>query len=78
VSSHALLRRFVFDRFLARVFHDPNSPWVLKGGTAVLARVHDARTTKDVDLFHQLNNLDAALEALRIGTPSESTSSPGP
>jgi hypothetical protein len=54
VSSHALLRRFVFDRFLARVFHDPSSPWVLKGGTAVLARVHDARTTKDVDLFHQL------------------------
>jgi hypothetical protein len=65
VPSHALLRRFVFDRFLARVFHEPNSPWVLKGGTAVLARVHDARTTKDVDLFHQANSLDAALEALR-------------
>jgi Nucleotidyl transferase AbiEii toxin, Type IV TA system len=64
-SSHALLRRFVFDRFLARVFQEPNSPWVLKGGTAVLARVHDARTTKDVDLFHQANSLDAALEALR-------------
>lgn len=68
VSSHALLRRFVFDRFLARVFHDPSSPWVLKGGTAVLARVHDARTTKDVDLFHELNSLDAALEALRVAT----------
>ena len=68
VSSHALLRRFVFDRFLARVFHDPSSPWVLEGGTAVLARVHDARTTKDVDLFHQLNSLDAALEALRVAT----------
>jgi hypothetical protein len=65
VPSHALLRRFVFDRFLARVFHEPNGPWVLKGGTAVLARVHDARTTKDVDLFHQANSLDAALEALR-------------
>jgi hypothetical protein len=68
VSSNALLRRFVFDRFLARVFHDPSSPWVLKGGTAVLARVHDARTTKDVDLFHELNSLDAALEALRAAT----------
>ncbi|RYV51910.1 nucleotidyl transferase AbiEii/AbiGii toxin family protein [Pengzhenrongella frigida] len=68
VPSHALLRRFVFDRFLARVFHDPNSPWVLKGGTAVLARVHDARTTKDVDLLHQLNSLDAALVALRLAT----------
>ena len=68
VSSHALLRRLVFDRFLARVFHDPSAPWVLKGGTAVLARVHDARTTKDVDLLHTLNNLDAALEALRLAT----------
>jgi Nucleotidyl transferase AbiEii toxin, Type IV TA system len=65
VPSHALLRRFVFDRFLARVFDDPNGPWVLKGGTAVLARVHDARTTKDVDLFHETSNLDAALEDLR-------------
>ena len=65
VSSHALLRRFVFDRFLARVFDDPNGPWVLKGGTAVLARVHDARTTKDVDLFHQTSHLEAALEDLR-------------
>jgi len=65
VSSNALLCRFVFDRFLARVFHEPNSPWVLKGGTAILARVHDARTTKDVDLFHQANSLDAALGALR-------------
>jgi hypothetical protein len=65
VPSHALLRRFVFDRFLARVFHEPNSPWVLKGGTAVLARVRDARTTKDVDLYHQTSSLDAALEDLR-------------
>jgi Nucleotidyl transferase AbiEii toxin, Type IV TA system len=65
VSSHSLLRRFVFDRFLARVFHEPNSPWVLKGGTAVLARAHDARSTKDVDLFHETSSLDAALEDLR-------------
>jgi hypothetical protein len=78
VSSHALLRRFVFDRFLARVFHEPNSPWVLKGGTAVLARVHDARTTKDVDLFHQANSLDAALEALRAAiTECASTTTSG-
>ena len=38
---------------------------VREGGTAVLARVHDARTTKDVDLFHQANSRAAALEALR-------------
>jgi len=64
VDAGALIRRFVLGRFLARVFHDPAAPWVLKGGTAVLARVHDARTTKDVDLLHQLGDLDAAVEAL--------------
>lgn len=64
VDTSAVIRRFVFGRFLARVFHDPSAPWVLKGGTAVLARVHDARTTKDVDLLHQLGDLNAAVEAL--------------
>ncbi|MBD3778436.1 MAG: nucleotidyl transferase AbiEii/AbiGii toxin family protein [Micrococcales bacterium] len=63
-DSGAVVRRFVFERFLARVFHDPSAPWVLKGGTAVLARVHDARTTKDVDLLRQLSDLDGAVEAL--------------
>lgn len=61
----AVIRRFVFQRFLARVFHEPDAPWVLKGGTAVLARVHGARTTKDVDLLRQLGDLDAAVAALR-------------
>lgn len=61
-----LMRRFVFDRFLARVFANPKSPWVLKGGNAVLVRVHDARTTKDVDLLHQLAEIDAAVDALRL------------
>ena len=61
----ALVRRFVYERFLARVFHDSDSPWVLKGGTAVLARVNDARTTKDVDLLAELDNLDIALGRLR-------------
>lgn len=64
VDGGALIRRFLFGRFLARVFHDPTAPWVLKGGTAMLARVHDARTTKDVDLLHQLGDLDAAVKAL--------------
>jgi hypothetical protein len=59
------MRRFVYDRFLARVFADPSSPWVLKGGTAVLARVNDARHSKDVDLLRSLGDIDDALEALR-------------
>ena len=58
--------------FLARVFHAPDAPWVLKGGTAVLeggtavlARVADARTTKDVDLLGDLDDIDVALGRLR-------------
>lgn len=64
-DTGALVRQFVFGRFLARVFHDHTVPWVLKGGTAVLARVSDARTTKDVDLLLELGSLDAAVQALR-------------
>ena len=66
-----LLRRFVYGRFLARVFHDPDAQWVLKGGTAVLARVNDARTTKDVDLLHELQDIDAALELLRTAIATD-------
>ncbi|UNX54629.1 nucleotidyl transferase AbiEii/AbiGii toxin family protein [Georgenia sp. TF02-10] len=43
----------------------PAPPWVLKGRTAVLARVNDARHSKDVDLLSSLGDIDAALEVLR-------------
>ena len=65
VTPGSLVRRFVVDRFLARVFFHPENGWVLKGGNAVLTRVHDARTTKDIDLLAELGDLDAALESLR-------------
>ncbi|GEA87422.1 nucleotidyl transferase AbiEii/AbiGii toxin family protein [Cellulomonas cellasea] len=66
VDGAALVRRFVFGRFLARVFHTtPPARGCFKGGTAMLARVHDARTTNDVDLLHELADLDAAVQALR-------------
>lgn len=65
VAAGALLRRFVVDRFLARIFALPGDEWVLKGGNAVLTRVHDARTTKDIDLLADLGDLDAAVERLR-------------
>lgn len=61
----AVLREFVFSRFLARVFHDPGEPWVLKGGQAILSRVHDARTSKDIDLLRRTDDIQAALAALR-------------
>lgn len=65
VTADALLRRFVVDRFLARVFALPDDEWVLKGGNAILTRVHNARTTKDIDLLAELADLDAAVARLR-------------
>lgn len=64
-AARTLVRRFVVDRFLARVFAFPGDEWVLKGGNAVLTRVHDARTTKDIDLLNELADLSAAVTKLR-------------
>jgi len=65
------LRQFVNDRFLARVFHPPDAPWVLKGGTVVLARGR-RRTTMDVDLLGELDDIDVPWGA--CGPQSRSTS----
>lgn len=55
-----------FHRFLSRVFsEEDDSNWILKGGTAMLARVASARTTVDVDLFRRGRSLDDALNDLR-------------
>ncbi|MGB3911727.1 MAG: nucleotidyl transferase AbiEii/AbiGii toxin family protein [Pseudolysinimonas sp.] len=59
----AALREFVHDRFLCRVFA-LKEPWVLKGGTAMLARVADARHTKDVDLWNETRDMDLALASI--------------
>jgi hypothetical protein len=43
--------KFVIERLLARLFHAPDAPWLLKGGFAMDLRYRPrARTTKDVDL----------------------------
>jgi len=63
-----LRRQAAFDRLLCRLFHDPNAPWVLKGGYAMELRIRAARTTRDVDLA--IRNLptkkwdDAAIRSL--------------
>ncbi|MBA2324515.1 MAG: nucleotidyl transferase AbiEii/AbiGii toxin family protein [Pseudonocardiales bacterium] len=43
---------FALQRFLARVFADADSPWVLKGGTSLLVRLAGARHSRDLDLLH--------------------------
>jgi len=45
-----LRRQVSFDRLLARLFSETNTPWLLKGGYAMELRLRKARTTKDVDL----------------------------
>lgn len=42
-------RQALRDRFLCRVFADPGERFVLKGGSGMLARVPNARTTRDAD-----------------------------
>jgi Nucleotidyl transferase AbiEii toxin, Type IV TA system len=62
-----LRRQIAFDRFLARVFSSPNSPWVLKGGYAMQLRFEHARATRDVDLsmkeFKALSSDEAGVDS---------------
>ena len=44
VDAQGLQRRLVYSRFLARVFANPDSPWVLKGGTVALMQVPAGRS----------------------------------
>lgn len=50
-SLGRLRRQVAFERFLARLFHEAPSPWLLKGGYALELRLGDtARSTRDLDL----------------------------
>lgn len=48
-DSGARFRQALRDRFLCRVFKDGNRKFVLKGGSSMLARIPDARATRDID-----------------------------
>lgn len=55
-----------FNRFLSRVFSEgPDSEWLLKGGTGMLARVPSTRATLDIDLHREDYGLDQAVDDLR-------------
>ncbi|MBD2760894.1 nucleotidyl transferase AbiEii/AbiGii toxin family protein [Yimella sp. cx-573] len=45
-----LRRQFAMECYLGRLFADPDSSWVLKGGTGLLLRVAGARFSRDLDL----------------------------
>lgn len=61
-----IIRQMHYDRFLCRVFsEDEHSEWVLKGGSAMLARIPTTRRTLDADLFKQGYDLNQSLEDLK-------------
>ena len=60
-----LRRRVDFERLLARLFHDTDPPWLLKGGYALELRlVYQARSTRNLDLsVPEPKRLDLSSEA---------------
>ena len=57
----AIQLRLVIERLLARLFRDPEPPWLLKGGFAMDLRFRPrARTTKDVNLSVSQTSADLA------------------
>ncbi len=66
LTTDQRIRLEYFNRFLSRIFSDdPDSEWVLKGGTGMLARVASTRATLDIDLYREGYGVDEAVEDLR-------------
>jgi hypothetical protein len=64
-SVNSLIDQEHFRRLLTRIFRaDTEERWILKGGTAMLARISNARSTRDIDLLNLGADLDAAEEEL--------------
>ena len=65
-SAHELRREFLYQRFLARVFHPSSGDqWVLKGGVGLLIRLPIARFSQDIDLYNTSHGLTDAVANLR-------------
>jgi predicted nucleotidyltransferase component of viral defense system len=61
-------REFVLQRFLARIFREPDAPWVLKGGTGLLVRLPRARYSDDVDLLYPTDTIALAAPLTELHT----------
>ena len=64
VSTRDMVSLLLFDRLLARVFAGPDAPFVLKGGTRMLAFIPTARATVDIDLETSRYDVSAAVRHL--------------
>jgi hypothetical protein len=58
------IQAFYHDRFLCRVFSTDSPNFILKGGQSMLARIPNARETRDIDLICRTPNIDEDLEEL--------------
>ena len=65
LDTNRSIAGFYFHRLLCRIFSDPDSPFVLKGGQSVLARTVDERATRDIDLLARETSVGAAVADLR-------------
>ena len=65
LDTNRAIAGFYFHRLLYRVFSEPGTPFVLKGGQGMLARTVDARATRDIDLATDRLDVEAAVEELR-------------
>lgn len=64
VPTMEMVSLLLFDRFLARVFAGPDAPFVLKGGTRMLAFIPTARATVDIDLETSQYDISTAVAYL--------------
>ena len=58
------IQAFYHDRFLCRVFSADEPSFILKGGQSMLARIPNARETRDIDLIGRTSDIDKALKEL--------------
>lgn len=67
VPADRVRRQLILQRFLARVFNEPATSWILKGGTSLIVRNPAARYSKDIDLYYVAADQEvaAAVEDLR-------------
>lgn len=65
MDTNRAITNFYHHRLLCRIFRDPESGFILKGGQGMLARTIGARATRDIDLLSERNSIDDALNALK-------------
>lgn len=65
LDTNRAISGFYFHRLLCRIFSEPSTPFVLKGGLGMLARTTDARYTRDIDLTTSTLNIENAIDELK-------------